>query len=592
MTRPLSTSALRRVLQFTLLQWRRQPLRVAATAGLTVSATLVDVLVPLAAGWLVDAITVENAPRTAWTALAMLLGLIALAMILRFGSLRLVVELTLAMMRDLMHGGFARVQRLPAEWHANAFAGSTVRQITRGAWGLDQLNDTLLLALLSSAVVLIGTTITLALFQPWLGLVALLGAIGFVAMTATLSVRWVAPAASLSNAQDSRVSGTIADALSCNAVVKSHAAETREDMILERVTAKWEHRTARTWRRAVSMEGAQSAVLWLLRTLVLGGAVAAWASGRATPGDVAFVLTAFAMLQGYLRSVGSDIRNLQRSVNDMEELVALLNEPVERDPARDPVVVQTPAIGHGAIRFRDVRYGYAGATTLLFDGLSVAIPAGQRVGLVGRSGSGKTTFVKLLQRMHELNGGRIELDGQDIAALPLGVLRQSLAVVPQEPILFHRTLAENIAYARPGVGEAAVRDAAERAGALEFIEALPKGFATLVGERGIKLSGGERQRVAIARAFLSDAPVLIMDEATSALDSESEAAVKEASERLMAGRTTLVIAHRLATVAGLDRLLVFDRGRMIEDGSHADLLRRPGGAYRALYERQSEAMAA
>ncbi|MBU0643030.1 MAG: ATP-binding cassette domain-containing protein, partial [Alphaproteobacteria bacterium] len=276
---------------------------------------------------------------------------------------------------------------------------------------------------------------------------------------------------------------------------------------------------------------------------------------------------------------------LQKAVNDAEELVALMAATPETSVAKRPEAALPPRAA--ALAFNHVDYGYDGAATPLFANLDVAIPEGQKVGLVGRSGSGKTTFVKLIQRIHEINDGMITLGGVDIARVPLEVLRQHIALVPQEPVLFHRSLAENIAYARPGASMQDVRDAAERAGALDFIERLPKGFGTEVGERGVKLSGGERQRVAIARAFLSNAPVLIMDEATSSLDSEAEAKVAQAAERLMEGRTTLVIAHRLATVERMDRILVFDRGRIVEDGAPSDLMAHEGGLYRALRARQT-----
>ena len=203
------------------------------------------------------------------------------------------------------------------------------------------------------------------------------------------------------------------------------------------------------------------------------------------------------------------------------------------------------------------------------DGLSVDIRAGERVGLVGRSGSGKTTFVKLIQRLYDVTGGTILIDGQDIAKATQASLRSQIAIVQQEPILFHRSLAENIAYGRPGASMAEIEQAARLANAHDFILRLPKGYGTLVGERGVKLSGGERQRVAMARAFLADAPILILDEATSSLDSESEALIQQAMERLMEGRTTIVIAHRLSTVRSLDRILVFDHGRIVEEGTHA-----------------------
>ena len=217
----------------------------------------------------------------------------------------------------------------------------------------------------------------------------------------------------------------------------------------------------------------------------------------------------------------------------------------------------------------------------------MAIRPGERVGLVGHSGSGKTTVVKLIQRLYDVNSGRILIDGQDIADATQASLRAQIAIVQQEPILFHRSLAENIAYARPGASQADIERAAKQASAHDFIVSLPKGYGTLVGERGVKLSGGERQRVALARAFLADAPILILDEATSSLDSESELLIQRAMERLMVGRTTLIIAHRLSTVKSLDRLLVFDKGRIVEEGRHEALVRLNGGIYRRLFERQA-----
>ncbi|MEM7644132.1 MAG: ABC transporter ATP-binding protein [Pseudomonadota bacterium] len=591
MTRKASTDAPRRVLSFTWRRWRRQPGRMVALVVLVLISTGADVGFPVATGVLVDAVAdPQVAPRTAWIALAVMLGLAALSVAAKVVAYFTIIEMTLRAMRDLIMDGFGRILRLPTSWHANSFAGATVRKITRGGWALDDMGDTIFLALLPAFLALAGTTVTLAVFRPELGAAALIGSVVFIYVSVLLSARWVAPAASLSNAQDSRLSGAIADAITSNEVVKAHAAEAREEARLDCVVAKWRHRTRRTWRRGTVSGLVQDGILWLLRVAVLGGAVLAWARGLAGPGEVAFAVTAFATLQGYLRSIGQEIRQLQRAINDMEELVDLMDAPPEAQVARPPA--QPLPARQGGLEFRAVGYGYAGAPTPLFTDLNVSIPAGQRVGLVGRSGSGKTTFVKLLQRLHEVTEGRIELDGTDIASLPLADLRRSLAVVAQEPILFHRSLADNIAYARPGAEMAQVREAAARAGAAEFIDAMPKGYGTLVGERGVKLSGGERQRIAIARAFLSDAPVLVMDEATSSLDSEAEAKVAAAAERLMEGRTTLIIAHRLATVAKLDRLLVFDKGRIVEDGPPAELLAKEGGLYRALHERQAGALAA
>jgi ATP-binding cassette subfamily B protein len=401
-------------------------------------------------------------------------------------------------------------------------------------------------------------------------------------MTALLATRYVAPAARLANAWDTRVGGTLADALSCNAVVKAFGAEAREDGRLTWVLAKWRSRTSRLWQRGTNSGTAQFIALLSIRAAIIGTALWLWWNDRATPGDLAYVLTTYFVIHGYLRDVGMHINNLRRSVNDMEELIAIHGETVGVPDRPDAKPIR---IGRGEVTFDRVTFHYAGHDTPLYRDLSLTVHAGERVGLVGPSGSGKTTLVKLIQRLYDVTDGRILIDGQDIAEAQQAGLRAQIAIVQQEPILFHRTLSENIAYGRPGATTAEIERAARLANAHDFITRLPKGYATLVGERGVKLSGGERQRVALARAFLADAPILILDEATSALDSESEVLIQQAMERLMVGRTSIVIAHRLSTVRALDRILVFDRGRIVEEGDHHGLYRR-GGLYRRLCDHQ------
>ena len=581
-------AAIRVVIPFVFRHWLKQPRLAVAVSGGMLGATIADLFMPLFSGRLVDALTLGAADpaarRTALVAFAAIVALGLCAMILRLVGLQAIVPFTLQIMADVAHDAFVRVQRFSTDWHANSFAGSTVRKITRGMWALDLLNDTLLLALLPSFAVLLGSMILLGLHWMSLGLVIAVGALIYVAMTVLFSTRFIAPAARVSNAWDTKVGGTLADALTCNAVVKSFGAEQREDARLIRVIDRWRKRVRRTWLRYNYTSTAQLAVLLGLRTSVIGGALLLWIAGRASPGDVTYVLTSYYIIHAYLRDVGMHINNLQRAVNDMEELVAIHDEAIGIADAADATSID---IQGGHIVFNDVSFLYGGHRTPLYDGLSVEIRAGERVGLVGRSGSGKTTFIKLLQRLYDVSGGRILIDRQDIAQATQQSLRSQIAIVQQEPILFHRTLAENIAYARPGASLAAIEQAARLANAHEFILRLPKGYGTLVGERGVKLSGGERQRVALARAFLADAPVLILDEATSSLDSESEALIQEAMERLMQGRTSIVIAHRLSTVRSLDRILVFDHGRIAEQGTHAALAARPDGLYRGLFERQA-----
>ncbi len=581
-------AAIRAVIPFVFRHWLNQPLRALTVAGGLLAATVADLFMPVFSGRLVDALTrgaAEPAARhDAFLAFGAIVALGLMSLILRVCGLRAIVPFTLRIMSDVARDAFMRVQRFSTDWHANSFAGSTVRKITRGMWALDLLNDTILMALLPSLMVLLGSMILLALHWASLGLAVGVGALVYVPMTIALSTRYIAPAASVSNAWDTRVGGTLADALTCNAVVKSFGAEAREDARLAGVVSGWRRRVRRTWLRYTYASTAQLAVLLCLRTSVIGGSLLLWMAGRASPGDVTYVLTSYFIIHAYLRDIGMHVNNLQRSVNDMEELVAIHDEAIGIPDAVDARPID---IKGGRIVFEDVTFHYGAHPTPLYAGLSVDIRAGERVGLVGRSGSGKTTFVKLVQRLYDVSGGRILIDGQDIAKATQCSLRSQIAIVQQDPILFHRSLAENIAYGRPGAGMAAIEQAARLANAHDFILRLPKGYGTLVGERGVKLSGGERQRVALARAFLADTPLLILDEATSSLDSESEALIQQAMARLMKGRTAIVIAHRLSTVRSLDRILVFDHGRIVEQGTHATLAARTGGIYRGLFERQA-----
>jgi len=581
--------AFRKVLGFTFRHWARQPARAAFIALLVLAATLAEAFSPIFAGRMVDAVATGSGHDDAYwqpavaafiTMTALYLGSVVLRQFVFFN----LITFTLRMMNDVIASAFERVQRFSTDWHANSFAGSTVRKITRGSGAIDLLNDVLLIALLPSLVMLVGATVILGLFWPVMGLVVGLGSVIYVGITTWLSMSFVAPAGALANTWDTRMGGALADAVSCNSVVKAFGAETREETILARVVGKWRHRTRRVWQRGTLNGGAQGLMMAAMQAAILGTALLLWRQGVATPGDITFVLTMFFVLSGHLRDVGQHIRNLQRSVNDMEELVALDSTPLD---IADKAGAKAIAIGKGEIVFDRVTFQYGAHPTPLYRDFSVAIAPGERVGLVGHSGSGKTTFVKLIQRLYDVKSGAIRIDGQDIAQVKQSSLRSQIAIVQQEPILFHRTLAENIAYARPDATRAEVELAAMQANAHDFILNLPKGYETMVGERGVKLSGGERQRVAIARAFLADARVLILDEATSSLDSESEVQIQQAMERLMVGRTTLVIAHRLSTVRALDRLLVFDKGRIVEEGDHDQLIRLNGGIYRRLFERQA-----
>ncbi len=580
----------RRTLQFVFAQWRRQPKLALTIITCVVVLTLVELLIPLLAGKLIDVVADRLADRRTSLDAAIeifigLAGMGAAMVALRFGLFRGIVRFTLHMMKQVAEEAFWRVQRFSTDWHANNFAGSTVRKVSRGMWAFDQLNDTLMLALLPAVSVLVLATISFGARWPVMGLVIGVGSSAYIVFASLMALRYVAPIAQLSNRWDTRLGGTLADAITCNPVVKAFGAEDREDVRLGRVLKRWQSRTRMTWSRAVINGTVQQAVLLSIRLSVTGGVIVLWWQGNATAGDVAYVLTTYGVINGYLHNIGDHVTNVQRAVNELEELVGFHDEPLGVDDQAGAVPLQ---VKEGRIAFDKVTFCYPGQTRSVYTDFSVTIAAGERVGLVGHSGSGKTTFVKLVQRLYDLDGGRVLIDGQDIAGVTQTSLRRQIAIVQQEPVLFHRSLAENIAYARPDASLAAIQEAATLAHAHDFIARLPKGYDTLVGERGVKLSGGERQRVALARAFLANAPILILDEATSSLDSESEALIQLAMQKLMRGRTTLVIAHRLSTVRQLDRILVFDDGRIVEQGDHEALVARPDGLYRRLVERQMD----
>jgi ATP-binding cassette, subfamily B, bacterial len=314
---------------------------------------------------------------------------------------------------------------------------------------------------------------------------------------------------------------------------------------------------------------------------VVGWGLLLWQQGQATVGDLVLITGLSIGILHCTRDLAVALVDLTQHVARLEEAIGSLLTEHELPDRQDARPLQA---GAGQVRFEQVRFAYQGRPPVL-RGFDLTIEPGQRVGLVGYSGAGKSTVLALLQRFYDVGGGRIAIDGQDIREVTQDSLRTAMAIVPQDISLFHRSVLENIRYANPDAPKEAVLAAAEMANCREFIEALPEGFDTMVGDRGVKLSGGQRQRLAIARALLKDAPILLLDEATSALDSESERAIQDALDRLMQGRTVIAIAHRLATLKSFDRIIVMDRGRIVDDGAPGVLAMRPG-PYRDLLRKQ------
>jgi len=567
-------------LGFMLRHWMEEPGRFALMAAFMLGSILCDLAIPWATRALVDTVAAPaRLAGPAWTAWAVLSGLYLGYFMLRLVMFRLSNGYYARIMSRIVTRAFRRVQAFSTDWHASTFAGATVRRVGRAMWGYDSASDGLLWGLIPTLVMLMGQSISIGLHWPVLGLFVASLVTVFAAYNLVMINRYIRPANLAANALDSGIGASLADALSANAVVKSFGAETREAERFEAHVERWRAAQVRTWNRGNNVGFGQNLMIVALQAGLTAFLVDAWAKGRASPGDVAFAVTSFIVMAGYLRTFGENTRLLQKGLDDMADVAGYMRTPPQLE---DRANARPFRPRKGEIAFDRVVFCYKSAERPLYDGFTLIIAPGERVALVGPTGAGKTTFVKLIQRLYDVQGGRILIDGQDIAAVGQESLRRAVAVVPQDPALFHRTIAENIAYGRPGATAEEIALAARRARAHDFIAGLSKGYDTLVGERGVKLSGGERQRVAIARAFLADAPVLVLDEATSSLDVETERQVQAAIEELMVGRTTIVIAHRLSTIRGADRILVFDCGRIVEEGRHHDLVRK-GGAYARLH---------
>tara|TARA_R110000868_G_scaffold331140_2_gene592121 strand:+ start:2562 stop:4337 length:1776 start_codon:yes stop_codon:yes gene_type:complete len=567
------------VLAFLRRQWMRRPGLLAGMIVFMTLATMVEVYIPVAAGHLIDALAAGPQAGQPWPAFSIYLGAAAFYYFLRQSASRCEVPFSSANMADLTTEAFAKVQRFSLDWHANTFAGSVVRKITRGMWAYDTITVNIFLGLGPSLGVMLGVATVMAFRWPLVGGVVLVVMALFIISSLMLSRFYIRPQNMRSNALDSQIGGALADAVGGIATVKSFGAETREDARFHELTWRWRTETKKTWLRFVNS--------WLVNIItdlsmqagLVGLLVWQWSRGEASAGDVVAALTAYMLVSGYMRRFGEQVQAIQRSMDEIQDLAVFdLQESTVEDAEAAPDFV--PA--QGAIRFDRVGFTYEGQTRPLYRDFSLDIDPGEKVALVGPTGSGKSTFVKLVQRLYDVNEGAVVIDGQDVRGVAQASLRQNVALVPQDPALFHRTIAENIAYGSPGATKADIIAAAEAAHAHAFIERLPKGYETLVGERGVKLSGGERQRVAIARAILTDAPILILDEATSSLDNETERDVQAAMEAVMRGRTTIIIAHRLSTIRDADRILVFDKGRIVEQGSHDELSRRGDGTYARL----------
>ena len=487
------------------------------------------------------------------------------------------------MSRDMAEEVFDHMLRETADFHANNFTGSLVSQANKLLGSYIRAADTtifqvypMLAGIVLSSVILLGRAPLFVLL--------LIGFSIFFLTTALLVSRPVQRQGKIFAAQESKQTGYLADAITNAMAIKSFAHGNYERKRFGRVTSETYNKLfvfAALHRRQLNWLGflgrstsAMSLAMVVVSVLIF----------HANIGTAFLILSYTAnIVEQLFQFSNSSIRNYNRSVGDASDMVEILSQTPKIIDVDQPEVLR---ISRGDIAFDDVDFKHDGAKEALFKKLHVHIKAGEKVGLVGHSGSGKTTFTRLLLRFSDIQGGKILIDGQDITHITQDDLHSKIAYVPQEPILFHRTLKENIGYGDITASDTEIAAVAKLAHAHDFIAELPEGYDTLVGERGIKLSGGQRQRVAIARAMLKNAPILVLDEATAALDSESEALIQDALWKLMEGRTAIVVAHRLSTIQKMDRIIVLDDGKIIEQGTHKELLHL-NGTYAKLWARQS-----
>lgn len=495
-------------------------------------------------------------------------------------------KLQIAASYDLATMSFDALCNQSMSFHSNRFGGTLVSQTTKFMSAYQLLLETVTFPFLPVVCSVVFTCAILAPRVPvyvaiLMVLLAVYAAVSYYMYKRILHLNEKAASA------QNHLSGELSDSVANILAVKTYGREAYERSLFDAankdVVARDSKRMWASLTRGIITACITVVIMSVVTVFIAGGN--AWYG--ITPGTLVMMFTYTYTVTNQFNFINNGLQRFNRAFGDASGMTATLDEPrlVADLPDASDLHVR-----EGRIDFENIGFWYTdGAVrTRVFNEFDLHIPAGQRVGLVGASGAGKTTLTKLLLRLSDIQEGRILVDGQDISQCTQQSLRRSIAYVPQESLLFHRSVAENIAYGRPDASMEEIREAARRANALEFIEKLPQGFDTVTGERGVKLSGGQRQRIAIARAMLADCPVLVLDEATSALDSESEKMVQDALAELMRGRTSIVVAHRLSTVASLDRIVVLDDGGIVEDGSHADLI-EADGAYAHLWGRQTGA---
>ena len=483
----------------------------------------------------------------------------------------------------LSHLAFEAVVNQSMTFHSNRFSGSLTSAANKLPNAFINLKSGFLWDIYPLALTILFSIGVAAFVCPPFAIILIIYTATYLAVAITTFYKTRHVDAALATAENKQT-GQLADAITNELSIKSYAREKFEKTRFERATKRTHDATINVAKVSLWRNMSMNVVNMITFVALLILIIMSHDLFGLSIANIVFLYSLSNSLLSNMWTINHILRNINRSLGDAKEMVEILDLPYIIDDKTDKPL----KVGDAKIDFRHVTFSHEKQKDKLFEDFSLEIKPGESVGLVGVSGSGKSTLTKLLLRFDDVKAGAIYIDEQDIRDVTQKTLREAIAYVPQESSLFHRSIFENVAYGKPGATDEEVFEAVRLAHADEFIADLPDGYDTMVGERGVKLSGGQRQRIAIARAILKDAPILVLDEATSALDSESEAAIQQALSNLMEGRTSIVVAHRLSTIAGLDKIVVLRDGKIVEQGSHKELL-KAGGEYAKLWSRQSGA---
>jgi ATP-binding cassette, subfamily B, bacterial len=467
-------------------------------------------------------------------------------------------------------------------FHANKMSGGIVSDAGKLSGSIERFWDTLTFTAVPIVTTIVSVCVALSfVLWPFAIAIGLLSVV--IILIITKSQTAIAPISQQVAEKSSAMTAYFADAISNIAAVKAFAREESELNKYQDLIKNWRQTNVQEMKKVLVITGTFGVMMTIMNVCAFVAAILATEYHVANIGVIYLVISYTLNVVSSLWEVSHTTRNYIRILGDAGPMINTLDDAIDLVDPKNPAEC---TIHDGKVEFNKISFTHKENSRALFDNFSLVVKAGERIGLVGKSGSGKTSLTRLLLRFSDVDSGQIIIDGQNIKSITQNDLHRAIAYVPQEPMLFHRSLRENIAYGKPDAAEDEIFKVAEQANIIDFIKNLPKGLGTTVGERGVKLSGGQRQRIAIARAMLKDAPILVLDEATSALDSENEKLIQDALWELMKGRTSIVIAHRLSTIARLDRIIVLDNGKIVEQGSHAKLLAN-NGIYAKLWAHQS-----